>query len=127
MAGRQSISNLQSEIPQHWAYVKPARPALPEVKNTAWARNAIDRFILARLEKEGLTPAPAADRATLLRRVSLDLTGLPPSVREVDAFLADTSQDAYEKAVDRLLQSPHYGERWARPWLDLARYAGSNG
>jgi mono/diheme cytochrome c family protein len=121
------ISNLKSEIPQHWAYVKPTRPALPEVKNRAWVRNAIDRFILARLEKEGLAFAPEADRATLLRRVSLDLTGLPPSVQEVDAFLSDASNDAYEKAVDRLLASPHYGERWARPWLDLARYADSNG
>jgi mono/diheme cytochrome c family protein len=116
-----------TELPKHWAYVKPARPALPEVQNKTWARNAIDRFILARLEKEGLAPAPEADRATLLRRVALDLTGLPPSVQEVEAFLADASKDAYEKAVDRLLASSHYGERWARPWLDLARYADSNG
>lgn len=116
-----------AELPKHWAYVKPARPALPAIKNQAWVRNAIDAFILARLEKEGLRPAPEADRTTLLRRVSLDLIGLPPTPKEVDEFLADTSKDAYEKVVDRLLASPHYGERWARPWLDLARYADSHG
>jgi mono/diheme cytochrome c family protein len=116
-----------AEIPQHWAYIKPRRPELPRVKNRKWVRNPIDAFILARLEREGLTPSPEADKATLLRRVYLDITGLPPSVEEVDAFLADASQDAYEKVVDRLLASPAYGERWARPWLDLARYADSNG
>ncbi len=121
------ISNLKSQIPVHWAYVKPVQPALPAVKNAAWVRNPIDNFILARLEKEGLTPAPAASKETLLRRVYLDLTGLPPGIREIDEFLADRSPDAYEKVVDRLLASPHYGERWARPWLDLARYADSNG
>src|SRR5262249_9676692 len=92
-----------------------------------WVRNPIDRFILARLEKEGLTPSPEADRVTLLRRVSLDLLGLPPSPEEVEAFRNDPRPGAYERAVDRLLQSPHYGERWARHWLDLARYADSNG
>ncbi len=112
---------------KHWAYVKPVRAALPEVKDAAWCRNPIDRFILARLEKEGLKPAPEASKNTLLRRVYLDLTGLPPSPQELAAFLADQSPDAYEKVVDRLLASPHYGERWARPWLDLARYADSNG
>ena len=112
---------------EHWAYVKPARPPLPEVKNKDWPRNDIDRFILARLEREGLSPAAEADRTTLLRRVSLDLTGLPPSPAEVDAFLGDRSQDAYEKVVDRLLASPHYGEYQARPWLDMARYADTNG
>jgi mono/diheme cytochrome c family protein len=117
----------KAEIPQHWAYIKPRRPELPQVKNRSWVRNPIDAFILARLEREGLQPSPEADKATLLRRVYLDLTGLPPSVKEVDAFLADRSQDAYEKVVDRLLASPAYGERWARPWLDLARYADSNG
>src|SRR5262249_18304682 len=86
-----------------------------------------DRFVLARLEAEGLKPSPQADRATLLRRVSLDLIGLPPTPAEVDVFLADKTPGAYEKVVDRLLQSPHYGERWARRWLDLARYADTNG
>jgi mono/diheme cytochrome c family protein len=113
--------------PRHWAYVKPARPALPQVKNQSWVRNPIDNFVLARLEKEGLAPAPEASKETLLRRVYLDLIGLPPTVKEIDEFLSDTSPDAYEKVVDRLLASPHYGERWARPWLDLARYADSNG
>jgi hypothetical protein len=111
----------------HWAYKKPERSAPPKVKNTAWPRNEIDYFVLARLEKEGLTPQPEVDRERLIRRVSLDLIGLPPTIDEVDAFLADKSPDAYEKVVDRLLESPHYGERWARPWLDLARYADTNG
>jgi hypothetical protein len=111
----------------HWAYQTPVRPELPAVKNEAWAKNPVDRFILARLEKEGLTPSPAADRAKLLRRVSLDLTGLPPTPAEVAAFVNDKSPGAYEKQVDRLLQSPHYGERMALPWLDLARYADSHG
>jgi mono/diheme cytochrome c family protein len=111
----------------HWAFQPPSRPALPAVAGTAWPRNAIDRFILARLEKEGLQPAPEADRTTLIRRLSLDLLGLPPPVTEVDAFLADTSDRAYERLVDRLLDSPHYGERWGRHWLDAARYADSDG
>jgi len=111
----------------HWAFKAPVRPALPTVKNTAWATTPIDRFILARLEKEGLAPEPEADKATLLRRVSLDLTGLPPTLPELDAFLADDAPDAYAKQVERLLASPHYGERWARHWLDVARYADSDG
>ncbi|HCC56802.1 MAG TPA: hypothetical protein DEQ47_05980, partial [Solibacterales bacterium] len=111
----------------HWAFVPPKRPALPAVKNTAWPRNAIDDFILARLEKENLSPSPEADRITLLRRVSLDLTGLPPTPEEVDAFLKDKRKNAYERQVDRLLNSPHYGERWGRQWLDAAQYADSNG
>ena len=111
----------------HWAFKTPVRPSLPPVRGTAWAQTPIDRFVLARLEKEGLTPAPEADKATLLRRLSLDLTGLPPTLRELDAFLADTSPDAYTKQVERLLASPHYGERWARHWLDAARYADSDG
>jgi hypothetical protein len=117
----------ESGMQKHWAYIKPVRPESPPVKNVAWARNPIDRFILARLEKEGLAPSPEAAKETLVRRVYLDLTGLPPSPKEVDQFLADASPDAYEKLVGRLLASPHYGERWARPWLDLARYADSNG
>ena len=92
-----------------------------------WPRNAIDRFVLARLEHERLSPSPEASKPALLRRLSLDLIGLPPTPQELDAFLADTSPEAYERVVDRLLASPHYGERWARPWLDLARYADTNG
>ena len=112
---------------EHWAFVAPKRAALPEVKRTGWSRNPIDRFILARLEREGLNPSPEAEKATLLRRVTLDLTGLPPTPAEIDSFLADDSADAYEKAVDRLLASPHYGERMAMQWLDLARYADTHG
>ncbi|MBV8550568.1 MAG: DUF1553 domain-containing protein [Acidobacteriaceae bacterium] len=112
---------------KHWAYVKPVMLAIPPVKDATWCRNPIDYFVLAKLEKEGLKPSAEADRAILLRRVYLDLTGLPPSPQEVNVFLSDKSPDAYEKVVDRLLASPHYGERWARPWLDLARYADSNG
>ncbi len=111
----------------HWAFVPPERPLLPAVKNAGWVKNPIDRFILARLEKEGLTPSPEADRVTLLRRLSLDLTGLPPSIEEVDAFVRDKSKNAYEKQVERLLGSPHYGEMWARHWLDAAHYADSDG
>jgi hypothetical protein len=112
---------------KHWSLLPPAKAAPPEVKDRSWPRNGIDHFILARLEQEGLTPAPEADRVTLLRRVTLDLTGLPPTPAEVDAFLGDASPDAYEKVVDRLLASPHYGERLAIPWLDAARYADTNG
>src|SRR5262245_25800008 len=111
----------------HWAFRPVARPVVPEVINKAWVKNPIDAFVLARLEKEGLHPSPDADRVTLIRRLSFDLLGLPPTIEEVDAFLADTRSDAYEILVDRLLSSPHYGERWGRHWLDLARYADSNG
>jgi len=116
-----------AEYQPHWAFAKPVRPAPPEVKDAAWAKNAIDRFVLAKLETAGLKPAPEADRATLIRRLSLDLLGLPPKPEEVDAFIADTASDAYEQLVDRLMKSPHYGERMALPWLDAARYADSNG
>jgi hypothetical protein len=111
----------------HWAFEAPLRPELPEVKDTAWPRNEIDRFVLARLENEGLKPSPEAGRRILIRRVYLDLTGLPPSPGQVEAFVNDASPDAYENVVDELLASPHYGERWARVWLDLARYADSKG
>ncbi|MFN7948785.1 MAG: PSD1 and planctomycete cytochrome C domain-containing protein [Blastocatellia bacterium] len=121
------ISNLKSPISNHRAFIPPVRPALPEVRNKAWARNPIDRFILARLERENLAPSSEADRVTLLRRLSLDLTGLPPTPEEVDAFVRDRSPQAYEKQVERLLASPHYGERWGRHWLDAARYADSDG
>jgi hypothetical protein len=113
--------------PKHWAFEPPVRPVLPRLKNSKWVHNPIDAFILARLETEGLSPAPEADRITMLRRLSLDLIGLPPPIAEVDAFLADTSAGAYEKQVERLLRSPHYGERWGRHWLDAARYADSDG
>ena len=112
---------------KHWSFEPPQRPEVPTVVNTAAVRNPIDNFILARLEQEGLKPAPEADRATLLRRVTLDLTGKGPTLAELDAFLADKSPNAYEKVVDRLLQSPHYGERMAVPWLDASRYADTNG
>jgi mono/diheme cytochrome c family protein/uncharacterized membrane protein len=117
------------EVPErpHWAFVRPVRPNLPVVKNTYWPRNGIDHFVLARLEKEGLKPSAEADKVTLCRRVYLDLIGLPPKPEEVDAFVADTRADAYERLVDKLLDSAHYGERWGRHWLDLARYADTNG
>ncbi len=111
----------------HWAYVKPSRPLVPEVKNKEWARTPVDRFILARLEREGLQPSPPAPRDVLIRRVSLDLTGLPPTAREVDEFVKDPDPHAYERLVDRILSKPSYGEHWARMWLDLARYADSAG
>src|SRR5262245_52329724 len=111
----------------HWSFVKPVRPPLPKVRKSAWARNAIDYFVLANLEEKGLSPSPEADRATLIRRLSFDLTGLPPTLAEVNDFLADPSPHAYEKLVDRLLASPHYGEHEAQRWLDLARYADTNG
>ena len=111
----------------HWSFVPPIRPVPPATKNQQWVRNEIDRFILARLEKEGINPSPEAPGATLVRRLYLDLLGFSASLEEVDAFLNDKRPDAYERLVDRLLQSPHYGERWGRHWLDIARYADSNG
>jgi Protein of unknown function (DUF1549)/Protein of unknown function (DUF1553)/Planctomycete cytochrome C len=111
----------------HWAFVAPKRPIEPDVKDRQWVRNPIDRFVLAKLEAAGMSPSPEADRPTLIKRLSIDLTGLPPTPEEVDAFVADRDPKAYEKLVDRLLASPHYGERMALPWLDAARYADSNG
>jgi cytochrome c553 len=111
----------------HWAFQPVARPALPAVRRSDWTRGAIDRFILARLESQHIDPSPEADRHTLIRRVSLDLTGLPPTPQEVAGFVSDTRADAYERLVDRLLVSPHYGEKWARSWLDVAHYADSDG
>ena len=116
-----------AEYKPHWAFVKPEKPVIPEVEHTDWAEQDMDRLILARMEKVGLQPAPKAEKTTLLRRLSLDLTGLPPTIEEVEEFLADESDDAYEKAVDRLLASPHYGEHMAVEWLDVARYADSHG
>jgi hypothetical protein len=118
---------------RHWAFHPPVKPPLPALRGEPsafvgdWIRNPIDRFVLARLEKEELQPSPEADRVTLIRRLHLDLIGLPPTLAEVDAFVADKSEEAYEKLVDRLLASPHYGERWGRHWLDAARYADSDG
>ncbi|MBS0210162.1 MAG: PSD1 domain-containing protein [Planctomycetes bacterium] len=114
-------------VSKHWAYQPIANPAPPTTKQATWARNPIDQFVLAKVEAAGLAPSPEADRSTLLRRLSLDLTGLPPTPEELDAFLSDTSAGAYEAAVERLLASPHYGEHWGRYWLDAARYADSNG
>ena len=120
-------ASFEGQVKVHWAYLPPVAPMPPKVRNAAWVRNPIDAFVLARLEKEGLKPSPEAPKELLLRRASLDLTGLPPTIEELDVFLADKSPNAYEKAVDRLLASPHYGERQARIWLDLARYADTNG
>ena len=116
-----------AEYQPHWAYIKPKKVAPPAVEPTGFARNAIDQFIVRKLEEQGITPHPEADRATLLRRVSLDLVGLPPTTDELDLFLADDRPDAYEHAVDRLLSSPHFGERMAVPWLDLVRFSDSVG
>lgn len=111
----------------HWAFKPPIRPAVPRVKNKKWPRNPIDNFVLAELEAKKLSPSPETDRRTFIRRVSLDLTGLPPTIEEIDNFVADRNPHAFENLVDRLLASPHYGERWARHWLDAAHYADSNG
>jgi len=116
-----------AEYEAHWAFIPPDRPELPRVHREQWVRNPIDAFVLSRLEKEGLSPAAEADGATLIRRLSLDLTGLPPTLPEVDAFLADRRGDSFDRLVQRLLDSPHHGERWARVWLDAARYADSDG
>jgi hypothetical protein len=130
---RQQVELIRKWIKQgaqwddYWAFVPPKPQPLPDAQHTNWARQPLDRFILARLEREGLQPSPEADKSALLRRVSFDLTGLPPTAAEEQAFLADASPDAYEKQVDRLLASPRYGERWASMWLDLARYADSKG
>ncbi|MBL9093119.1 MAG: PSD1 domain-containing protein [Planctomycetaceae bacterium] len=116
-----------AEYANHWAFEPVRRPAPPEVKNSAWVRNPIDRFVLAKLESAGLAPSPEADRRTLVRRLYLDLIGLPPTPQQADEFVGDPDPAAYEKLVERLLASPHYGERWARRWLDLARYSDTNG
>lgn len=112
---------------EHWSFVKPVRPALPPVKNGGWPKTAVDDFVLSRLEQQGLSPSGEADRYSLIRRLSLDLRGLPPSPKEVAAFVNDPDQNAYENLVDRFLTDPAFGERWARMWLDLARYADSKG
>lgn len=119
--------NSGAQFAPHWAFVSPHQNALPAIQATNWPRNAIDAFVLARIEAEGLQPAKPANRYTLVRRVYFDLIGLPPTIEEADAFVNDPDPQAYERLVDRLLASPHYGERWARQWLDLARYADTNG
>src|SRR3954465_8637835 len=111
----------------HWSFKRPVRPAPPQVRNVRWVRNAIDPFILGKLEANKFSPSPEADRPTLIRRLSLDLIGLPPTPDEVNAFVNDRRSDAYERLVNSLLSSPHFGERWGRHWLDLARYADSEG
>ncbi len=116
-----------AEYQPHWALMKPVAEPAPEVKQTSWPKNDIDRFVLAKMEAHGLAPSPEADKVTLIRRVTLDLTGVPPTPAEVDAFVADDSANAYETVVDRLLASPRYGEKMAMKWLDLARYADTNG
>lgn len=116
-----------AEYEPHWAFVKPEQAELPKVKNAVWPKNAIDRFVLAKLESKGMKPAHEADKRTLIRRVTLDLTGLPPMPEETDAFINDTSPDAYEKVVDRLLASPRYGEHMTRYWLDAVRYGDTHG
>lgn len=122
-----AVASSKKSPKDHWAFQTPVRPEVPVVSNRKWARTPVDHFILAKLSQEKLKPSPEADKVTLLRRLHLDLIGLPPTVAEVDAFLADKSKDAYEKVVEKLLASPHYGERWGRHWLDAARYADSDG
>ena len=117
----------QRAATSHWAFLPLKKIAPPKVKNKAWAKSPIDKFILAKLEARGLLPAPPADKRTLIRRATFDLIGLPPTPEEVDAFLADSSPDAFARVVDRLLDSPHYGERWGRHWLDVARCADIKG
>src|SRR5262245_58261209 len=113
--------------PDWWSLQPARRPAAPAVADRAWARNPIDAFVLAALEKQRLRPAPTADRAALVRRATLDLTGLPPTPAETDAFVNDPAADAYERLIDRLLASPRYGERWGRHWLDVVRFGESQG
>jgi cytochrome c553 len=117
-----SLSAADAKKRKHWAWQPVRRPALPAVKHAAWPQTAVDRFVLAKLESRGRTPQPRADKRTLIRRAYYDLIGLPPTPDEVDAFLKDSSPDAWKKLIDRLLASPHYGERWGRYWLDVARY-----
>src|SRR5262249_39738958 len=116
-----------AEYQPHWAFIPPKRPPIPQVRDTKWVHNPIDAFILASLEKQSLQPAPEADRRTLARRLSLDLTGLPPAPKDVEAFVNDPVPDAYERYVDQLLKTPQYGEHRARYWLDAARYADTHG
>ena len=122
-----AVTSLTSAAEPHWSFRKITRPTPPRVRQSDWPRNGSDSFVLARLENENVAPSPEADRVTLIRRVTLDLIGLPPTPEEVAEFIHDEQPDAYERLVDRLLASPHYGERWARPWLDLCHYGDSDG
>src|SRR5690606_6520875 len=124
---RQNRDKITDEDRAWWAFQPVQAWPVPVIEGDTWSRNAVDRFLLARMQVEGLQPAPEADRATLIRRLAFDLTGLPPTPAEIADFLADERPDAYEQLVDRLLASPHYGERWARHWLDVVRYAESDG
>ena len=124
---REPGSPVTDQDRQFWSFVKPVRPAVPRIQSTSWGRNEIDAFVLQALQSKGLKPAPPAEPATLLRRAYFDLIGLPPSPEEVEAFLNDRSPDAFDRVIEHLLASPHYGERWGRHWLDLARYADSGG
>jgi hypothetical protein len=126
-ATQAAIKPISDEQRNYWAFRKPGRSQIPKVKNRSWVRTPIDAFILAKLEEKGLQPSPRADKRTLIRRVTFDLTGLPPTPEEIDAFLADRSPDAYRKVVKRLLASPRYGERWAQHWLDVVRFGETNG
>ncbi len=123
----ESVAKSKRAGSSYWAFQQPIKRPLPDVRDAAWVRNPIDRFILAKLEQANLKPSPEADKPALLRRVHLDLTGLPPTAKELQAFLDDKRPDAYERVVDQLLASPHYGERWGRHWLDMARYADTDG
>src|SRR3954462_12547470 len=118
-----TVAPARAGVAAHWAFAPPVRPPVPEVKNTGWVRNPVDAFVAAEHERRGLTPRPEAPRHVLLRRLYLDLVGLPPTRDELHAFLADTSPDAYERLVDRLLASPRYRERWGRHWVDFWRYS----
>src|SRR5262249_49363918 len=124
---RPTIDSSAERWRRHWAFQPIRKSAVPAIKNTSWPRTAVDQFILGRLEERGLTPSAAADRRTLLRRITFDLIGLPPTPEDITAFEADSSPDAYAKVVERLLASPHYGERWGRHWLDVARFADTKG
>ena len=126
LAGGPPLSD-PAKVRDHWAFKPVKKPAVPAVKNSAWVKLPVDAFVLAKLEAKGMTPSPAADKATLLRRVTYDLTGLPPSAAEVERFVADASPQAFERVVEGLLKSPQYGERWGRHWLDVARYADTKG
>ena len=124
---KEEAARTRTSLSAHWSFLPIRHPEPPTPKRGDWARNPIDQFILARLESEGVSPSPEADKQTLLRRLSLDLTGLPPTWEETESYLSDSAPEAYEHVVDRLLDSEHYGEKWARHWLDLARYADSDG
>jgi len=122
-----TVTTQRTRDPNHWAFQPPVAPPVPAVTNSDWPQSPLDHFILAKLEAAGLTPAAPADKPTLIRRVTFDLIGLPPTPDEIEAFLADESPAAFARVIDRLLSSPRYGERWGRHWLDVARYADSNG